>query len=64
MESGDGQQVNQAGLGEAILQISVDATPSADNQGVYQRGAGAIEGLGGLADPSADGPCRGTRTAR
>jgi hypothetical protein len=43
MEPGDGQEVHQAGLGEAILQIALNAAAAAYNQSVHQRSAGAIE---------------------
>ena len=40
MEAGDGQQVHQARLGEAILQLGVDAAAAAQHQRIDQRGAG------------------------
>ena len=63
VEAGDGQQVHQAGLGEAILQLGIDATSAAQHQRVDQRRAGAVELATGAGDDGPE-PLRQRRGAR
>ena len=43
MEAGDGQQVHQARLGEAVLQLRIDSAAAAQHQRVDQRCAGPVQ---------------------
>ena len=60
VEAGDRQQVHQTGLGEAVLQVGVDAAAPAQHERVDQRGAGPVELAAGAGDdrPEPLRPCR------
>ena len=45
VEAGDRQQVHQAGPGEPVLQVGIDAAPPAEDERVHHAGARAVEAV-------------------